>query len=115
MTSEKEKMPNAQILDALFAVIQSRKQAGVTQSYSASLLAGAPELPARKLSEETTEVIIEALKSDKDALCRESADLLYHLLVVWAAAGLQPDAVWQELYSRQNQSGLAEKAARQKS
>ena len=105
-------MPNADILEQLYRKIEARKSAPVSESYSAALLAGAPEKPARKLAEETTEVVIEALKSDKEALSRESADLLYHLLVVWVAAGLTPEEVWQELARRQHQSGLAEKASR---
>lgn len=105
-------MPNADILEQLYRKIEARKSAPVSESYSAALLAGAPEKPARKLAEETTEVVIEALKSDKEALARESADLLYHLLVVWVAAGLTPEEVWQELARRQHQSGLAEKASR---
>ena len=100
------------VLDQLYAVIEARKDAPLSESYSATLLAEAPEKPARKLAEETTEVVIEALKNDKEALVRESADLLYHLMVVWVAAGLKPAEVWQELAARQNRSGLAEKAAR---
>lgn len=105
-------MPNAYILEQLYRKIEARKAAPVSESYSAALLAGAPEMPVRKLVEETTEVVIEALKSDKEALVHESADLLYHLLVVWVAAGLTPDEVWKELARRQHQSGLAEKASR---
>ena len=103
---------SAEILEQLYRTIEQRKNAPASESYSATLLAGAPEKPARKLAEETTEVVIEALKSDPEALCRESADLLYHLMVVWVAAGLTPEQVWQELGARQHQSGLAEKAAR---
>jgi len=104
--------PSAEILEQLYRRIEKRKAAPASESYSAALLAQAPEKPARKLAEETTEVVIEALKSDAEALCRESADLLYHLMVVWVAAGLTPEQVWQELAARQHQSGLAEKAAR---
>ena len=103
---------SAEILEQLYRTIEQRKNAPASESYSAALLSEAPEKPARKLAEETTEVVIEALKSDSKALCRESADLLYHLMVVWVAAGLTPGQVWQELGARQNQSGLAEKAAR---
>ena len=113
MTSDAPiRVPNADILEQLYHKIKARKFAPVSESYSAALLAEAPEKPARKLAEETTEVVIEALKSDKEALARESADLLYHLLVVWVAAGLSPDEVWRELARRQHQSGLAEKATR---
>ena len=104
--------PSIDVLEQLYAVIEARKDAPLDESYSAALLAEAPEKPARKLAEETTEVVIEALKNDKEALVRESADLLYHLMVVWVAAGLKPAEVWQELASRQRRSGLVEKAAR---
>lgn len=105
-------MSTAEILDRLFATITERKDGDVQQSYTASLLAAAPEKPARKLSEETTEVIIEAIREDSDSVARESADLLYHLLVVWAAAGVKPEDVWQILAKREGMSGLAEKASR---
>jgi phosphoribosyl-ATP pyrophosphohydrolase len=100
------------ILDQLWQVVESRKGANPQESYSAALLAEAPEKPARKLAEETTETIIEALKGNKAALASESADLLYHLLIVWAGSGITPQDVWAELEQRMGQSGLAEKAAR---
>ena len=99
-------------LDQLWQIIEARKNADPQASYTAALLAEAPEKPARKLAEETTETIIEALKGDKEALARESADLLYHLLILWAAAGVSPQQVWAELAARMGQSGHAEKAAR---
>lgn len=100
------------ILDQLWQVIEARRHEDPQTSYSAALLAAAPEKPARKLAEETTELVIEAIKGDKTALAAESADLLYHLLIVWAAAGLEPEEVWTVLAGRMGQSGLAEKAAR---
>jgi phosphoribosyl-ATP pyrophosphohydrolase len=100
------------ILDQLWQIIEARKNADPQESYSAALLAAAPEKPARKLAEETTETIIEALKGDKAGISRESADLLYHLLILWAAAGVTPQQVWAELAKRMGQSGHAEKAAR---
>ena len=102
----------ADILDKLYEVIQKRKGEDPETSYTASLLAKAPEKPARKLSEETTELLIEAIRADKDAMVQESADLLYHLLVVWAAADIDARAVWSVLKERQAQSGLEEKASR---
>ena len=99
-------------IDKLYDVILSRKKESVKDSYTAQLFAEAPEKPARKLCEEATEVLIEALNDDKAKLAAESADLLYHLLVVWAAADLKPLDVWQELDSRQDISGLVEKQNR---
>ena len=104
----------AEILDILAAEIASKSDADPEKSYTASLLAKAPDLPLRKLSEEVTEAMIEAMRGDKQALARESADILYHLLVVWQAAGIAPEEVWQILADRQGVSGLVEKANRNK-
>ena len=100
-------------LDRLYDVIASRKNESPEDSYTAQLFAKAPENPARKLCEEATEVLIEALSQNKVKLIAESADLLYHLLVVWAAADIDPQDVWQELERRQGTSGLVEKQSRQ--
>ena len=100
-------------LDRLYDVIISRKEELPEDSYTAQLFANAPENPARKLCEEATEVLIEALYHNKVKLTAESADLLYHLLVVWAAADIDPQDVWQELDRRHGTSGLAEKQSRQ--
>ena len=99
-------------LDRLYDVILSRKYESPEASYTAQLFADAPANPARKLCEEATEVLIEALNHDKDKLTSESADLLYHLLVVWAVADIDPQDVWQELDHRQSTSGLVEKQSR---
>jgi phosphoribosyl-ATP pyrophosphohydrolase len=99
-------------LDRLFDIIMSRKGKASENSYTAELFAGAPAKPARKLCEEATEVLIEALNGDKAKLTAESADLLYHLLVVWAAADINPQDVWRELECRQGMSGLVEKQNR---
>ena len=100
-------------LDRLYDVIASRKDGTSEDSYTAQLFANAPENPARKLCEEATEVLIEALNHNKVKLTAESADLLYHLLVVWAVADIDPQDVWQELDRRQATSGLVEKQSRQ--
>ena len=103
---------DGRILDQLYAVIEARRGDDEGVSWTAKLLANAPELPAKKLGEETAEVIIEALKGDANALTKEAADLIYHLLVVMAAAGVAPSDVWAELEQRTSQSGIAEKASR---
>ena len=109
MSSAKNK---AEVLDRLFATIESRKGSSPDESYTASLLAAAPEKPARKLAEETTELVIEAMRDDKIAMVQESADLLYHLLVVWAGSDIDPSDVYAALEARTSQSGHAEKASR---
>ena len=103
---------DARILDRLFETIKSRKGADPEESWTARLMAGAPELPARKVAEEASEALLEAVKGDNEALARESADLVYHLLVLLAAQGVELEDVWRELESREGRSGIAEKAGR---
>jgi phosphoribosyl-ATP pyrophosphohydrolase len=105
-------MSNA--LENLFATIAARKGADPSQSYTAKLLAAGVAQCARKFGEEATETVIAALQTAKQALAKESADVLYHLLVLWAAAGITPDDVHAVLKAREGQSGLDEKAARKK-
>ena len=103
---------DARILDRLFGTIKSRKGADPDESWTAKLMAGAPTLPARKVTEEAAEAAAEAARGDNEALTRETADLLYHLLVMLAAQGVELDDVWAELESREGRSGIAEKASR---
>ncbi|MCK4867528.1 MAG: phosphoribosyl-ATP diphosphatase [Alphaproteobacteria bacterium] len=103
---------DATILDRLFAVIESRKGADPSSSWTAKLLAGGPEAAAKKVGEESVETVIAALTQDGDALANESADLLYHLLVLWAAKGIAPEDVWRALRAREGTSGIEEKASR---
>jgi len=99
-------------LDRLFATITSRKGDDPTKSYTAKLLAAGVEKCARKFGEEATETVIAAIQRDKVELAKESADVLYHLLVLWAASGITPEEVYAVLKSREAQSGLEEKASR---
>jgi phosphoribosyl-ATP pyrophosphohydrolase len=101
-------------LNKLFATIASRKGADPSQSYTAKLLAGGVEKCAKKFGEEATEAVIAAIQKDKTELAKESADVLYHLAVLWAASGLTPNDVYAVLKSRESQSGLEEKASRPK-
>jgi phosphoribosyl-ATP pyrophosphohydrolase len=103
-----------EVLERLFLVIESRKGADPASSYSAKLLAEGKGRIAKKLGEEATETVIAAAAGTPAEVARESADLLYHLLVLWAAAGVDPADVWAELARREGTSGLAEKAARPK-
>jgi phosphoribosyl-ATP pyrophosphohydrolase len=104
--------PLGDALARLWATIDARRGAGPDTSYTAKLLAGGPEAVARKLGEESLEAVIEAVKGDGAALTRESADLLYHLLVLWAAAGLSPGDIAAELTRREGISGIEEKKSR---
>jgi phosphoribosyl-ATP pyrophosphohydrolase len=99
-------------LARLWATIDARRGASPETSYTAKLLAGGPAAVARKLGEESLEAVIEAVKGDNAALARESADVLYHLLVLWAAAGLTPNDIAAELTRREGMSGIEEKRRR---
>jgi phosphoribosyl-ATP pyrophosphohydrolase len=101
-------------LDRLWQVIQSRRSADPETSYTARLFARGRAKIAQKLGEEAVEVVIEGIGDDRAALVGESADLLYHLLVLWAAAGVSPVDIATELARRENTSGLNEKRARTK-
>lgn len=104
---------NAAILDTLWQVIDERRQSGDTMiSHSARLLARGTAKVAQKLGEEAVECVIEAATGNRDATVLESADLLYHLMVVWVDAGIRPQEVWGELVRRQGISGIAEKTSR---
>jgi phosphoribosyl-ATP pyrophosphohydrolase len=105
----------AAILDALWRTVEARRQAGdVEHSHSARLIARGTPKVAQKLGEEAVECVIEATLGNRAATVLESADLLYHLVVLWVDAGIRPDEVWAELARRQGISGIAEKAARPK-
>jgi len=103
----------ADVVARLAAVIESRKGVDAAASYTAKLLAD-PSLAAKKLGEEAIEAVIAATQGDKAALAGESADLIYHWLVVLAAAGVSLDEVAAKLEAREGTSGLAEKASRHK-
>ena len=104
----------ADVLARLYDSIVERKGADAAQSYTASLFADGPKAICRKIGEEAIEVTVEGLKGDGPAIIRESADLIYHLMVLWADAGITPHEVWAELKRREGVSGHAEKAARAK-
>ena len=106
-------MTESHALDRLFATIAARKAAGdAAQSYTARLLSQGVEKCAKKFGEEAMETALAAMTGDKVHLAAESADALYHLLVLWAAAGITPEDVYAALTARESQSGLAEKASR---
>ena len=101
----------ASVVDRLAATIESRKGADPETSWSAKLLADKP-LAAKKLAEEAMEAALAAVQNNPDALAAESADLIYHWLVVLAAAGVSLDDVAAKLEAREGMSGIAEKASR---
>jgi phosphoribosyl-ATP pyrophosphohydrolase len=100
------------MLDRLYAVIASRRGADPAASYTAKLFAEGAAGIARKLGEEAVETVIEGVRGDPGRIVAESADLLYHLLVLWAASGVAPAEVWRALDGRAGRSGIAEKQSR---
>ena len=104
--------PLGEALERLWRVIESRRGADPDTSYTAKLFARGNAKIAQKLGEEAVEAVIEGVKGDRAALVGESADLFYHLLVLWAAVGVSPADVAGELARREGTSGIAEKKGR---
>src|SRR5215831_12020880 len=100
------------MLDRLWQVILSRRGADPKTSYTARLFARGRIKIAQKLGEEAVEAVIEGVGDNRSALVGESADLLYHLLVLWAAAGISPADIAAELARREGTSGIEEKRSR---
>lgn len=101
-----------EVLDRLWAVVRRRREADPAISHSARLLSRGVGKVAQKFGEEAVECVIEGVAGNRGALISESADVLYHLIVLWGAVGLRPEKVWAELVRREGISGLAEKASR---
>ena len=87
-------------LDDLYTVIASRKGGNLEESYTASLFDKGIAKIAQKVGEEAVETVIDGVSGPKERVISESADLLYHLLVLWAARDVKPDEVWAELGKR---------------
>jgi phosphoribosyl-ATP pyrophosphohydrolase len=105
---------NGSVLDALYQVIDERRGGDPDSSHTARLFHRGLDKICQKVGEEAVETVIEGVRANKQGVVSESADLLYHLLVLWAASGVQPAEVWAALDGRKGTSGLAEKAARTK-
>lgn len=101
-------------LSDLEKIVAERARSGDASSWTAKLFQSGMERAAKKLGEEAVETVIAAVKGDDKGLVSESADLLYHWLVVLAVAGVPMSEVMAELERRTAQSGLAEKASRTK-
>jgi phosphoribosyl-ATP pyrophosphohydrolase len=87
-------------LDDLYRVIASRKGGNPEESYTASLFDKGIAKIAQKVGEEAVETVIDGISGSKERVISESADLLYHLLVLWAARDVKPDEIWAELGKR---------------
>lgn len=102
------------ILGELASAIASRKGASPEDSYTAKLLSQGVEKCAKKLGEEAVETALASVLGDKKHIASETADLIYHLLVLLEASDVRLADVMAELARRQGTSGIAEKAARPK-
>lgn len=103
---------SGQVLSRLFAVIESRRTAGPKDSYVATLLQGGTSGIAQKVGEEAIETIIAATAGDVEGTVSESADLMFHLMVLWVQLGITPGDVFDELERREGISGHEEKRNR---
>jgi phosphoribosyl-ATP pyrophosphohydrolase len=96
-------------LERLYTAVVAAKAADPALSRTARLLNSGQSKMAKKLAEEAVEVVINAMHGDRDAVVRESADLLYNLIVLWVSAGVRPEHVWTEMGRREQLFGIAEK------
>lgn len=99
----------ADSLNRLFQQVVATRDADPARSRTARLIRAGHAKMAKKLAEEAAEVVIDAVNGEPDAVVRESADLLYHLVVLWAATGVRPQDVWDEMKRRERVLGIAEK------
>jgi len=96
-------------VDRLYNAVLDAKGSDPGQSRTARLLRAGRSKIAKKLAEEAIEVVIDAMNGDRNAVVRESADLLYNLVVLWVASGVDPKDVWKEMDRRERLFGIAEK------
>jgi phosphoribosyl-ATP pyrophosphohydrolase len=96
-------------VERLFEHVLAAKSADPAVSRTAKLLRAGRSKMAKKLAEEAIEVVIDAMNGEREAVIRESADLVYNLVVLWAEAGIGPQDVWDEMARRERLFGLAEK------
>ena len=102
---------NEQIIKEVFNILTQRKKSSEKKSYTSHLINN-PELLAKKIGEESSELIIDFIKKNKEGAIKESADLIYHVLVIWVSLGINPEEIWKELSSRKLISGIEEKKNR---
>ena len=96
-------------LERLYQAVLAARDLDPATSRTARLFQRGPSKMAKKLAEEAIEVVIDAVNGNAPAVVRESADLLYNLTVLWAAAGVKPEDVWREMERREDMLGIAEK------
>jgi phosphoribosyl-ATP pyrophosphohydrolase len=96
-------------VDRLYEAVIAARHADPASSRTARLLRSGRSKMAKKLAEEAVEVVIDAMHGNRDAVVRESADLLYNLVVLWVSTGIAPKEVWKEMERRERLMGIAEK------
>jgi phosphoribosyl-ATP pyrophosphohydrolase len=96
-------------LERLYGHVVTAKDSDPGVSRTAKLFRAGRQKMAKKLAEEAIEVVIDSMNGERDAMVRESSDLLYNLVVLWVAAGVRPQDVWDEMARRERMFGLAEK------
>ena len=96
-------------LERLYQAVIAARDLDPATSRTARLFQRGPSKMAKKLAEEAVEVVIDAMHGQPEAVVRESADLLYNLVVLWVHAGVHPDEVWAEMRRRELMFGIAEK------
>jgi phosphoribosyl-ATP pyrophosphohydrolase len=101
-------------LDRLYEAVMAARTADPATSRTARLLRAGRSKVSKKLAEEAIEVVIDAMHGNSDAVVRESADLLYNLVVVWVTSGVHPKDVWAEMQRREQLLGIAEKLPKQR-
>jgi len=101
-------------LDRLYEAVMAARTADPASSRTARLLRAGRSKMAKKLAEEAVEVVIDAMNGHTDAVVRESADLLYNLVVLWVASSVHPKDVWTEMERRERLLGIAEKLPKER-
>jgi phosphoribosyl-ATP pyrophosphohydrolase len=101
-------------LDRLYQAVLAARAADPASSRTARLLRAGRSKMAKKLAEEAVEVVIDATHGNSDAMVRESADLLYNLVVLWVASDVHPSDVWTEMERRERLLGIAEKLPKER-
>src|ERR1700745_421724 len=99
----------SETISRLHQAVLTCRHADPSTSRTARLLRSGRSKMAKKLAEEAVEVVIDAMNGDRDAVVKESADLIYNLVVLWVAAGIRPEDVWKEMDRRERLLGIAEK------
>jgi phosphoribosyl-ATP pyrophosphohydrolase len=99
----------ADSIERLYEGVIRARQGDPTKSRTARLLRSGRAKMAKKLAEEAVEVVIDAMNGSRDAVVKESADLIYNLVVLWIASGIKPEDVWKEMDRRERLFGIAEK------